>query len=271
MLAGKPINPQGLDDLSSRQGAMDNFINEYRFSVANSDDDKQRTFKLRHDVFLKELHYGMHEDKAKGYESDEYDHYSIHCLIEHKRSGLLAGCVRLVMPTDAKPATPGRLPVQDKGAQQLNHPTLTPFKLPKLATCEVSRLAISKDFRTQKSMTPEEAAGKEIVLFSQDEAKTFSLVALGLFLCTYSIVGLTNRRHVFAMMEPRLPRLLAISGFRFTNVSEPIMYHGIRHAYYIDYHVAQQQMSERLSPLYAHIVKTLKPQIAHSLFSSVVS
>lgn len=267
MLAGKSTQESEFDDKSNHKGMIDKFIDEYHFFIANTDDQKRRAFRLRHDVFLKEFNYEMHEDEARLYESDEYDNYSIHCLIEHKRSGILAGCVRLVMPFSSNTNPPDHLPVQNQGKQLLNHPTLTPFKLPTLGTCEVSRLAISKNFRTRKSSTPEEIAGKEVVLFSQDEAKTFSLVALGLFLCTYSIVGLTNRRHVFAMMEPRLPRLLAISGFKFTKVSEPIVYHGTRHAYYIDYHVAKQEMSERLIPLYEYIVKTLKPQIAHTFIS----
>ncbi|MFC7366793.1 MULTISPECIES: PEP-CTERM/exosortase system-associated acyltransferase [Vreelandella] len=263
MLVANSLNTHEFDDLRHQRGVTDKLIDEYRFFIATTNEEKQRAFRLRHDVFLKEFNYEMHEDESKVYESDTYDNYSVHCLIEHKRSGMLAGCVRLVMPTNESPTSPDHLPVQDKGAQLLNHPTLTPSKLPKLETCEVSRLAISKRFRTRKSATPEEAAGEGIVFFSQDEAKTFSLIALGLFLCTYSIVGLTHRRHVFAMMEPRLPRLLAISGFRFTNVSAPIVYHGIRHAYYIDYHVAEQEMSERLYPLYEHIVKTLNPQVAH--------
>ncbi|CAH1043762.1 PEP-CTERM/exosortase system-associated acyltransferase [Halomonas sp. TD01] len=264
MLAEKTTQGREFDDKSNHKEMIDKFIDEYHFFIANTHDQKQRAFRLRHDVFLKEFHYEMREDEARLYESDEYDDYSVHCLIEHKRSGILAGCVRLVMPLSGNASPPDHLPVQNKGELLLNHPTLTPFKLPTLETCEVSRLAISKNFRTRKSHTPEEAAGEEIVLFSQDEAKTFSLVALGLFLCTYSIVGLTNRRHVFAMMEPRLPRLLAISGFKFTKVSEPIVYHGTRHAYYIDYHVAKKEMSERLIPLYEHIVTTLKPQIAHT-------
>ncbi|WP_372372947.1 PEP-CTERM/exosortase system-associated acyltransferase [Vreelandella venusta] len=267
MLAGKTTQGSEFDDKSNHKGMIDKFIDEYHFFIANTDDQKRRAFQLRHDVFLKEFNYEMHEDEAHLYESDEYDNYSIHCLIEHKRSGILAGCVRLVMPFSGHTHSADQLPVQNQGEQLLNHATLTPFKLPPLETCEVSRLAISKNFRTRKSSTPEEAADKEVVLFAQDEAKTFSLVALGLFLCTYSIVGLTNRRHVFAMMEPRLLRLLAISGFKFTKVSEPIVYHGTRHAYYIDYHVAKQEMSERLVPLYKHIAETLRPQIAHTFIS----
>ncbi|QJQ96297.1 MULTISPECIES: hypothetical protein [Halomonadaceae] len=43
----------------------------------------------------------------------------------------------------------------------------------------------------------------------------FSLIVIGLFLATYALVGLTERRHVFTMMEPVLPRLLGKSGFHF--------------------------------------------------------
>lgn len=253
--------------LSNREKTIERFISEYKFSIASSAEEINKALSLRHEVFLKELNYEMHEDAEKTLEFDKYDNYSIHCLIEHKRSGIAAGCVRLVLPPPETSAF-NHLPVEEKGDGVITHPTLTPKLLPKSEICEVSRLAISRRFRTRKESENSLSSSSEIVLFSQDEAQTFSLVFLGLFLCTYSIVGLTNRRHVFAMMEPRLPRLLAISGFRFTKVSDAILYHGIRHAYYINYLTAQEEMSKHLIPLYEHIEQTLRPQIDQYLIKN---
>lgn len=250
---------------SRNQTLLNKFSNEYNFIVAKNHDEKKKALHLRHEVFLQELNYEMHEDETRIYEIDEYDIASIHCLIEHKKSGLLAGCMRLVIPTDNAISNTHKLPVEVKGEQVLNHKTLHPSKLPKQQICEVSRLAIARHFRTKKAAERQADIAFDEHNFSIEDAETFPLIAIGLFLCTYSLVGLSQKRHVFAMMEPRLPRLLSLSGFNFTQVSEEIKYHGVRHAYYIDHTKAEKEMHADLIPLYLHIRKTLAPQLEELL------
>ena len=250
---------------SQNQALLKKFSSEYTFTLAQTDSEKNKAFHLRHAVFLQELHYEMYEDQTKNHETDQYDNSSIHCLIEHKKSGLPAGCVRLVIPSSDRTSNLYKLPVEIQGKQKLNHKTLHPSTMPKIQLCEVSRLAISRLFR------PRQQAQKQLDVvcnehnFSNEDTETFPLIAIGLFLCTYSLVGLTGRRHVFAMMEPRLPRLLSLSGFHFTQVSEAIEYHGSRHAYYIDHTKAEKEMHEDLMPLYLHIRQTLEPQLKELL------
>lgn len=59
------------------------------------------------------------------------------------------------------------------------------------------------------------------------------------------------------MMEPSLPRLLALTGFHFTKVGETINFHGLRSAYYINKQQAETGLKQTLLPLYLHIQKTL--------------
>lgn len=256
---------------SRHQDLLKKFANDYRFILAKTPKEIKRALVLRHKVFLQEFHYEMIEDKTKHYETDEYDESSIHCLIEHSRSGLLAGCMRLVIPSSDPTSKNYQLPVEIKGKKQLNHSTLHPNKITKLETCEVSRLAISRNFRSRQKATDQLDIALDQNNFSTEEIETFPLISIGLFLCTYSLVGLTKKRHVFAMMEPRLPRLLALSGFNFIKVSETIEYHGIRNAYYIDHSKAEKEMHESLVPLYLHIRKTLKPQLEELLEKNTVA
>jgi len=250
---------------SQNQILFNSFLEDYRFILAKTPQEKNKALLLRHEVFLQELHYEMREDQTKNFETDEYDESSIHCLIEHKRSGQLAGCMRLVIPS-VEPNSPlSKLPVEVQGDQWLNHESIHPSKLPKRQLCEVSRLAISRNFRSRQQI-PSQADG--VVAennFTDDEEKTFPLIAIGLFLCTYSLVGLSGKKHVFAMMEPRLPRLLALSGFHFTQVSETIEYHGARHAYYIDHTKAEKEIHADLMPFYLHIRSVLEPQLEEVL------
>lgn len=249
---------------------FEKFEQDYEFLIATSDEDKKKVYSLRHEVFLREFHYEMHEDNSHLFELDEYDEASIHCLIKHRASGLSAGCLRLITPSSHATSPLFRLPVEVHGASYLHHPSIQPQAIPRPLICEVSRLAIARPFRTRNSQdTPLPQAGN--YHFSPEEVRTFPLLAIGLFLSTYALVGLTGRRHVFAMMEPRLPRLLALSGFHFTKVSHPIEYHGTRHAYYIDHQQAEQEMHRDLMPLYLHITKTLAPQLDATLPASVVT
>lgn len=246
---------------SRNQELFKQFIEDYDFVLATTPETKRKALTLRHEVFLQELHYKMHEDQSHHLETDEYDDSSIHCLIEHKRSGLPAGCMRLVLPSSNPELTSFNLPVEIQGKGKLNQPKLHPEKLPKHQICEVSRLAISRNFRSRKASDSHTSTIFEDQYFSSKEAKTFPLIAIGLFLCTYSLVGLTGRRHVYAMMESRLPKLLALSGFYFTKISDEIEHHGLRNAYYIDHSKAEKEMHDDLLPLYIHIREKLASQM----------
>ena len=53
-------------------------------------------YRLRYRVYCKELGYEPADNFPDGEEYDEDDLKSLHCLITHKRSGIAAGCVRLI-------------------------------------------------------------------------------------------------------------------------------------------------------------------------------
>ncbi|WP_168709211.1 PEP-CTERM/exosortase system-associated acyltransferase [Halomonas borealis] len=258
------------DNVRPRRSSLDNetlaaFERDYEFIVANSDAQKQRVYALRHEVFLQEFHYAMHEDSSHHLEQDEYDPSAIHCLIRHRASGLSAGCMRLVMPSDDAASRFHHLPVEIQGGEYFDHPEIDPRALPRARVCEVSRLAIARPFRSASGKDDPLPQHATDYVFSAQESRTFPLLAIGLFLITYSLVGLTGRRHVFAMMEPRLPRLLALSGFHFTRVSQAIEFHGTRHAYYIDHQQAEQDMHADLMPLYLDIKRRLAAQLPEAL------
>lgn len=264
---GKKMTPQEnkFSKRSRNQALLEKFSNEYNFILAKTASEKNKALLLRHAIFLQELNYEMHEDQTKKYETDEYDNTSIHCLIEHKKSGLPAGCMRLVIPSSDPTSKLYRLPVEIQGEQKLNHRTLHPSLMSKIQLCEVSRLAISRHFRPRQQDKNQLDVVFDGYNFSTEETETFPLIAIGLFLCTYSLVGLSGRQHVYAMMEPRLPKLLSLSGFHFTQVSEVIEYHGSRHAYYIDHTKAEKEMHEDLMPLYLYIRRALEPQLKELL------
>lgn len=239
---------------------FEKFIQDFRFKLADDEETKQRVFALRYEIYCEELRYEEPSELTQKIERDQYDDQSLHCLIEHRRSGKTAGCMRLVIPNKNDP---DRLPLQSYNEQCLTHASLHPDYLPTKNICEVSRLAISRTFR--KPTRTAEPDNTENATFSAQEIRTFPLILIGLFLATYALVGLTGRPHVFAMMEPRLAKLLSRSGFNFTKVGETIEFHGKRSAYYINQKNAEEEMNDELVPLYLYVQQQLGPQLKAAL------
>ncbi|UYG07206.1 PEP-CTERM/exosortase system-associated acyltransferase [Halomonas sp. M4R1S46] len=244
---------------------LERFRNEFTFRLAQDDATRKRVFRLRYDVYCAELGYEHPENPSEHQEHDVHDEHAIQCLVEHRKSGLAAGCVRLVLPQSSEGGGAQTLPLQEYGGNSLDHGTLNPSRFCQSSICEISRLAISPLFRRRS--TREEIANivRTNHAFTDAERETFPLIVIGLFLATYALLGLSKRPHAFAMMDPRLPRLLKMSGFYFTKVGETIEFHGKRSAFYIDQRQVEKDMHAELMPLYQHIQSTLAPQIEGAL------
>lgn len=252
-------NREATDQLLAR------FVKEFRFCLATSPQEKQRIFRLRYDVYCEELGYEEPADSANGLEFDAYDQHAIHCLIEHRRTGLTAACTRLVMPNPSLPAPLDRLPLETYGGQSLTHPVLHPERLDKATYYEISRLAVARIFRSRIQDTEVPGITTNPHEFSASERETFPFLVSGLFLAGYALGRMSGKEIAFAMMEPRLPRLLAMAGFHFTKVGETIEFHGQRSAYCITREQADAGMQLALAPLYRHIQEVLGPQLERVL------
>jgi len=246
---------------------LSRFMEEFSFSLALTPQEKQRIYRLRHDIYCAELGYEEPTDRENRLEYDAYDSMAIHCLIEHRRTGLAAACTRLVMPHPECPPPLDRLPLESYGGRSLTHPDLHPQRLPAGTYYEISRLAVSRAFRTRIRGGEVPGVSDNPHEFTPEERETFSLLVSGLFLAGYALGRMSGKNLAFAMMEPKLPRLLSMSGFHFTKVGDTIDFHGKRSAYCINREQAETGMHRALLPLYQHIQKELGPQLATVLES----
>jgi N-acyl amino acid synthase of PEP-CTERM/exosortase system len=240
-------------------------LEDFDFQLAASQKQRLEVYHLRHQVYCQEIGYTPPDGGADEIEVDPHDRHAVHCLLRHRRTGLAAGCFRLVFPDPTAPGASMRLPLQEYGGRSLTHAHLHPSRLPFHEICEVSRLATAREFRhhpvgyeTLSADTPHEH-------FSDEERRLFPLITGAVFLATHALVELAGRRHIFAMMQPKLPRLLARSGFHFQLIGKPIELHGERSAYYIDNQVAEAEMQDALRPFYRCIKEVLSPQLACAL------
>jgi len=213
----------------------------------------QELFQLRHRVYCEEFEY--EPTQFDGIEIDNYDQRSWHAVLRYRGSnndkptGQLAGCVRIVFAeqTGDQPI----LPLQEHYHNPFFDDAPTPTQYPANSICEISRLAVHPDFRRRAK--EEEAKEGAISMPAADQARTFPLLAAGLFAAAAAIIFYNKKEHMFVIMEPKLQhRLHRIEKIRFTQIGEPIHFRGKRAPYYLESEQAQTDVrqSPNLGPLY---------------------
>lgn len=241
------------------------FMEEFSFHIASSEAEMEQAFRLRHDVYCEEIQGIIPTDPMRRLEYDIFDKEALHCLVLHRPTGLTAACTRLVTPQPGADSPLDRLPLQSYAAESLYDSPLHPDQAASGSFYEISRLAISPHFRPT-------LRGKQASEYSSSSGqprlmnrRTFSLLANALFLSGCAVGRLTGTNLAYAMMEPRLHRLLSISGFHFTRVGGEIDLHGKRSAYCISRQRAEAGMNRQLVPLYQHIQKQLSKQLESTI------
>jgi len=229
----------------------DNFLRYFNVAYASTNAQKSEVYGIRYSVYCDEFKYEPAHLFPNHEEKDEFDDNSLHAYIIHKASGIPAGCVRLVLPTGVGGLD--ALPFEKNCKDSLDQEYISGLNLERSSVCEISRLAVDGTFRRR--------AGEKITRYGEvegldctnQERRTFSLIAVACFLASTALTEITNRTNVFAMMEPFLPRLLKRSGIEFTRAGADIDYHGLRAPYFITTQSALTNMRSDLKELYTEI------------------
>lgn len=224
----------------------------------------ERAQRLRYEVYCREFGFEREEDCPGGMERDPYDHQAVHCLVRYRPTDEVAGCLRLVHLDQAAGLT--ELPIQRHGAAALLGAPIDPAALPASERCEISRIAVSAAFRRRafEQQSPMGDGAPEVL--DMPDARSFPLLAVALFMAARLMVLHRGTPHVFAMMEPRLARMLGRAGLAFERLGPLIDYHGQRAAYYIHYTGQRHQAS--LAPLQedlSGLFRTVEAQLAAQL------
>lgn len=218
------------------------FRHYFQVVFADTPELRDHVYRIRYDVYCDELKYEPAENFPNRREFDEFDVRSRHCLLLHRRTGIHAGCVRLVLP-DARNPDAG-LPFEQPCAGQLYPEVVEPIFENRHKIGELSRLAVPQQFRRRKG-------DKNLVLGDLDipspkpgELRQFPHIPLGLYLACSAVGVLTGLDGVFAMMEPRLARHLQRFGIIFRQAGDVVDHHGPRAAFYI----SRETLLEYLAP-----------------------
>jgi N-acyl-L-homoserine lactone synthetase len=176
---------------------------DFDIDIVNNQNQLDEVFRLRYQVYCVERHF---EPGQGGVEIDAYDDMARHVLLRHRVSGQAIGTVRLVIPRLKAPWAD--LPME----RVADLPRLR--TLPRPCIAEVSRFALSKELR----------------------AASASLGCLARLALVRGIVQLSDSLGVTywcALMEPKLLRLLAMSGIHFVPIGGLVDHHGLRQPSYV--------------------------------------
>ena len=230
---------------------VDSFKKYFTIELVNSLTMKQKVYHIRYRVYCEEFEYETADSCPDEMEKDEYDEYSLHCLITHKSTNTPAACVRMV------PATvqghDETLPFEKYCSDSIDWGFINKLNLDHKTECEISRLAVDKIFRKRSGESSSRFGAIDNFEFSKEERRTFLMIAVAAFLAATALTELSGKTNVFAMMEPFLPRLLKRSGIIFHRAGKDIDYHGIRAPYFITTQSALDNMRPELLELYQWI------------------
>lgn len=244
---------------------MTDFSKYFTLRLAQTPDDVERLQHLRWEVYCREFHYEREEDCPNQREADAFDATAVHIYAEHRASGLLAGTVRIVCAD----ALDVGLPLEQ--AYAAHDQTFDMGNVPRNHLVEISRLAVSANFRRRsgEGLSP---IGLN-VLMDPDEIpiieRSLPLLPLALYLSVAAVVDLRGVHEAFgyAMMQPRLVRLLRRFGIQFQQAGMEIDYHGKRAAYRITLDEVVAGLDASMRKLYDSLLETISVDLPKSSVS----
>jgi N-acyl amino acid synthase of PEP-CTERM/exosortase system len=221
------------------------FLSYFDVSLATTSVQLEQLARMRYRVYCEEFGYENAADFPSRLETDEFDEYSHHCMVTHKRSGRPAGCVRLVCASENH-----ALPIQ----KYCLHSVYTDYAEALLTDhdniCEFSRLSVDSTFRRRRGEDHTQIGEFDAMDCCHQERRTFSLIGVATFIAAVALASLTRREQIFGMMESNLPRLLRRSGLLVQQAGDYMEYHGNRAPYYFSTGLALNNMRDDLHLLY---------------------
>ena len=201
-------------------------MREFHFHKLEKDDNRLiDTYKLRYQVYCNECGFEKPEDHPGGMERDEFDDVATHFCAFDQETKEIIGTARIIL------------------SSKKNFPIYKNFTLDQEAIAaidgskvgEISRLAISKDFRRRtidKALyAAEEITIKDQKVYKQQRRQYELALVAGLYRCIYIeslALGLT---HWYAVMAKGLYYLLKSRDIIWHPIGPSQDYHGWRRPY----------------------------------------
>ena len=237
--------------LSLEKSISNFFFNRYELVIANEEDEKQVSYKTRHKVYCEEMKF--EQKNASELEKDQYDDRAINCYIKHLSTGQCAGTIRLVLPTEEALS----LPLEEKCADSFEDDGLLPSNCTPSSVCEISRLAIPREFRVRQMRSKILPADK-LEKIKQRKNTPFNLehfpyLSIALYLMATSICQHLNVKYAYVLMEPKLARRMKAFGINFNPVGDAVEFNGKRVPYRVSPSVLATELAKPLQGFHKKI------------------
>jgi N-acyl amino acid synthase of PEP-CTERM/exosortase system len=232
------------------------FFSYFETVIANSEELREKVFRIRHEVYCEELNFEPVKESCL--EFDEFDRYSLHCLIQQRSSKHSAGVVRMVRPVSSNQL----LPIEKYCLNSITRKELDPSQFSREHICEISRLAIPKNFR-RRVLDDFNGAGVGAInqqSYSEIEVRCFPFIAVGLYLAAAALTIEEDIRHTYVMMEPRLARSMGFIGIKFEQIGPVVEYHGKRAPFYINPDLLMKSLRPGFAKMLTDVLTSIEKQ-----------
>ncbi len=243
--------------MSLSDDIFDNFFHQFSVEPAVSREQMHDVGRLRHLVYCEEFAY--EPAQSSGIEADRHDGHALHCLVRHRRSGMPAGCVRLICASGEH-----TLALEDYCLPALHLDYMDALSEGRSALCEFSRLAVAPDFRIRRRLGDNAGRGGIPAACLDDNRACYPLVTTATFLAAFATADVFARPNVFGMMEASLPRLLRRAGIAVEPAGDFMDYHGRRAPHFVTVEQAVSGMRPEVRQLYDRIHDTLSTSLVIS-------
>jgi N-acyl amino acid synthase of PEP-CTERM/exosortase system len=256
--------PALLRSMFAKQPAIDEeivrfFFSRYQLVIANDEKDKDVSFKTRHKVYCEEMKF--EQTRASSLEVDKYDDRAVNCYIKHLPTGECAGTIRLVLPQHGS----GALPLEDKFSDAFSCSSLLPSNLVSDGVCEISRLAVPREFRVRQFKT-KVLPSEKLAKVKQNKNLKFNIeqlpyLSIALYLMATSVCLHLNMSHAYVLMEPKLARRMKAFGIHFNEVGEAISFKGQRVPYRLSPTTLVSELSNTLKRFQQEVHQSIQPSL----------
>jgi N-acyl amino acid synthase of PEP-CTERM/exosortase system len=223
------------------EGLREIYNRYFEVVLADSDELRDWSFRLRYQVYCVENEYEPIADNPNERETDSFDPQSEHGLLVHRKSSTVVGTTRLIMPK-----------VNGKDLMQPIYQTCTSDILAKYSrqipadkTAELSRFAIAKEFR-RRAEDKGSISGGLTKIDGENPRRVIPHISLGLMQAVVAMAKKRGITHIYAVMEPALLRMLRGLGIYFEKLGPAVEFHGRRQPCFCDLdHVLATTRQER--------------------------
>ncbi len=198
------------------------FQDRFELRPALDQASRDQVFYIRHEVYCRDL--GWEPLRADGLEQDEFDDRSVHCLLTDRLNGEPVGCVRLVLSFGISQL----LPFEISCEAAIDRDFVDPMRLDRLSVCEVSRLAIMRNYRQRKGEAQAAVALRQDDFAEQGAKSRFPFIPVGLYLGAAAIARHLGRNAAFTLTEPRMAQHFGRLGLTSRVIGGAIDHRGLR-------------------------------------------